>query len=76
MTGSSAVEPLLEAVNRYFALMYDSDVANFDRVFAASAQLHSLRDADLRLLPAQDYKKMLTSGPSPKSKNAPRFQES
>jgi hypothetical protein len=29
----------------------------------------------LRLVPAQDYKKVLGSGPSPKSKNAPRHQE-
>jgi hypothetical protein len=29
----------------------------------------------LRLLPAQDYKRALASGPSPKSKNAPRRQE-
>lgn len=69
------VKPLLEAVDRYFALMYDSDVANFDRVFASSAQLHGVRDAELRLLPAQDYKTILASGTSPKSKNAPRLQE-
>jgi putative lumazine-binding protein len=29
----------------------------------------------LRLLPAQDYRRALASGPSPKSRNAPRQQE-
>jgi len=37
--------------------------------------LHGLRDGNLRLLPAQDYKRALASGPSPKSKDAPRQQE-
>jgi hypothetical protein len=75
MTRSSAIVPLLEAVDRYFALMYDSEMLHFDQVFASSAQLHGLRDAELRLLPAQDYKNLLASGSSPKSKNAPRLQE-
>jgi hypothetical protein len=75
MTESPVVVHLLEAVERYFALMYDSDVSHFDRVFAPSAQLHGFRDAELRILPAPDYRKMLASTPSPKAKNAPRFQE-
>ena len=66
---------LLDAVERYFDLMFDSDVSRFDRVFASSAQLHGLRDGNLRLLPAQDYRNALASGPSPKSKGAPRQQE-
>jgi Putative lumazine-binding len=67
--------PLLEAVERYFALMYDNDVSRFDQVFAPSAQLHGLRDGGLRLIPAADYKQRLASRPSPQSKNAPRLQE-
>jgi hypothetical protein len=55
--------------------MFDSDVSRFDQVFASSAQLHGLRDDNLRLLPAQDYKAALAAGPSPKTKNAPRLQE-
>jgi hypothetical protein len=66
---------LLDAVERYFDLMFDNDVSRFDHVFAASAQLHGLRDGNLRLLSAQDYLKVLAAGPSPKSKNAPRQQE-
>jgi Putative lumazine-binding len=66
---------LLAAVERYLDLMFDNDVSRFDEIFAPSAQLHGLRDGDLHLLPAQDYKKALASRPSPKSKNAPRQQE-
>ena len=75
MPDRSTCHSLLDAVERYFDLMFDSDVSRFDQVFAPSAQLHGLRDANLRLLPAQDYKKTLASGPSAKSKNAPRQQE-
>jgi hypothetical protein len=67
--------PLLAAVDRYFDLMFDNDISRFDDVFASSAQLHGLQDGNLRLLPAQDYKKALASRPSPQSKNAPRLQE-
>jgi Putative lumazine-binding len=66
---------LLAAVERYLDLMFDNDVSRFDEVFAPSAQLHGLRDGELRLLRAQDYKEALASRPSPKSKNAPRQQE-
>jgi hypothetical protein len=66
---------LLDAVERYFDLMFDSEVSRFDQIFASSAQLHGLRDGNLRLLPAQEYKNALASGPSPKSRNAPRQQE-
>jgi hypothetical protein len=67
--------PLLAAVDRYFDLMFDNDVSRFDEVFAPSAQLHGLRDGQLRLLPAAEYKASLASRPSPKSSNAPRRQE-
>ena len=70
-----APAPLLEAVERYLTLMYDCDVARFDEVFAPSAQLHGLRDGELRLIPAADYRNNLASRPSPQSKNAPRLQE-
>jgi Putative lumazine-binding len=75
MTDNASLQSLLQAVGRYFDLMFDADVSRFDRVFASSAQLHGLRDANLRLLPAQDYKAMLAAGASPKSKGAPREQE-
>src|ERR1043166_2855134 len=75
MTESPHLAPLLEAVECYFTLMYDNDVSQFDRVFAPTAQLHGFRDAELRVLPVRDYRTMLASTPSPKSKNAPRLQE-
>jgi Putative lumazine-binding len=75
MTDRATHHALHDAIGRYFDLMFDSDVSRFDRVFASSAQLHGLRDGNLRLLPALDYKSALASGVSPKSKNAPRQQE-
>ena len=54
MTESPNLAPLLEAVERYFTLMYDSDASQFDRVFAPMAQLHGFRDAELRILPVGD----------------------
>jgi Putative lumazine-binding len=75
MPDHSTCQSLLGAVERYFDLMFDNDVSRFDQVFASSAQLHGLRDGDLRLLPAQDYRNALASGSSPKSKSAPRQQE-
>jgi hypothetical protein len=68
-------QSLLDAVERYFDLMFDNDVTHFDQIFASSAQLHGLRDGNLRLLPAAEYKAMLGSTPSPASKSAPREQE-
>lgn len=75
MPDHSTCQSLLNAVERYFDLMFDSDVSRFDQVFSKSAQLHGLRDGHLRLLPAQDYKNALVSRPSPKARNAPRLQE-
>jgi hypothetical protein len=75
MPNPSTFHSLMDAIERYFDLMFDCDVSRFDQVFAPSAQLHGLRDGNLRLLPAQDYKNALASAPSPKSKNAPRQQE-
>jgi hypothetical protein len=70
-----AAKTLLDAVERYFALMCDNDTSRFEQVFAPSAQLHGLRDGELQLIPAADYRKRLDSRPSPQSKNAPRLQE-
>jgi hypothetical protein len=75
MPDITACEPLLAAIERYFETMYDSDLDRFDRVFAATAQLHGLRDGALRVLPASEYRRLLAAQPSPKSKAAPRQQE-
>lgn len=75
MSDAAVFHSLLGAVERYFDLMFDGDVSRFDKVFAPSAQLHGLQGGNLRLLPAQDYRKALSAGASPKSRNAPRRQE-
>ena len=75
MTEQPSPAPLLEAVERYLALMYDCDVSRFDQVFAPTAQLHGLRDGKLNLISAADYRKRLSERTSPQSKNAPRHQE-
>ena len=75
MPDHATCHSLLDAVERYFDLMFDCDVSRFEGVFASSAQLHGLRDGNLRLLPAHEYRNALASGPSPKFKNAPRQQE-
>jgi hypothetical protein len=75
MTDAASHKSLIAAVEKYFETMFDSEVGRFDQVFAPSAQLHGLRDGNLRILPAAEYRKLLASNPSPKSKNAPRQQE-
>ena len=75
MPDTMTTKSLLDAVERYFDLMFDGDVERFDQVFAGTAQLHGLRDGNLRLLPAKEYKTALASRGSPKAKNAPRYQE-
>ncbi len=72
MTEHVAPESLLRAVQRYFDLMYDCDVSNFDRVFRSSAQLHGFRDGQMTVWPAETYKDILSKRQSPKSRNAPR----
>ena len=75
MSELSTCQSLLDAVERFFELMFVNDLSRFDHVFARSAQLHGLRDGDLRVLSAPDYRKALASAAPPKSKNAPRQQE-
>ena len=66
---------LLDAVERYFETMFDCNLARFDQVFAPTAQLHGLRDGQIRVLPVAEYRRLLASTPSPDSKKAPRQQE-
>jgi Putative lumazine-binding len=75
MTDTASQQALVATVERYFEMMFDSDVGKFDDVFAPTAQLHGLRDQNLRVLPAAEYRKMLATNASPKSKGAPRLQE-
>ena len=75
MTSQSGVDGLLRAVREYFDLMYASDVSRFDRVFRPTAQLHGLRDGEMRMLTAQAYREILARAPSPQSQGAPREEE-
>ena len=75
MSEHPVAAPLLEAVERYLALMYDCDISRFDQVFAPSAQLHGLRDGQLQIIGAAEYRQRLAARASPQSKNAPRLQE-
>lgn len=75
MSDAATHKALIAAVDQYFEMMFDSDVGRFDRVFAPTAHLHGLRDGNLRILQAAEYRNLLASNPSPRSKNAPRQQE-
>ena len=75
MIEQPALQGLTEAVQRYFDLMYDSDLSRFDRVFCPTAQLHGLRDGKLTMWPAETYREALASRPSPRSVGAPREEQ-
>jgi hypothetical protein len=75
MTETTAHGALLAAASQYLEMMYDGDLSRFDAVFAPTAQLHGVQDAQVRVLPAGEYRRLLSSRPSPKSKKAPRQQE-
>ena len=75
MIDHSAVPDLTQAVQRYFDLMYDSDTSRFDQVFRPTAQLHGLQKGELTMWPAQKFKEVIESRPSPQSQNAPREEE-
>jgi hypothetical protein len=66
---------LMIAVARYFDLMHEADVSTFDSIFRPTAQLHGLRNGQMRMLSASEYKALLAAGPSPKSKGAPRQEQ-
>ena len=64
------IADLNAALERYFDLMYDCDVANFDKVFAATAQLHGFREGEMTCWPAAQYKEVLAGRTSPKASGA------
>jgi hypothetical protein len=66
---------LIQAVQRYFDLMYDGDTSRFDRVFRTTTQLHGFQGEQMTMWPAAKYKEVLAGRPSPKSVNAPRQEE-
>jgi len=68
----SDTSSLTQAVQRYFDLVYDGDVARFDQVFRPTAQLHGYWNGEMTLLSAQAFKESLVNRPTPKSLNARR----
>ncbi len=68
-------QELTEAVQLYLDLMYDCDVAKFDRVFASTSQLHGFRDGKMTCWPAAQYKEVLAGRKSPKAVGAPREEQ-
>jgi hypothetical protein len=75
MPDEASRNDLFAAVQRYFDLMYDSDVAQFDQVFHDSAQLHGFREGAMAVWSAAKFRDVLASRPSPKSLHAPRREE-
>jgi hypothetical protein len=63
------------SVQRYFDLMYDSDISCFERVFRSSAQVHGFREGGMVMWTANEFRDLIAGRPSPKSLNAPRREE-
>lgn len=66
---------LIEAVQKYFDIIYDCDTSRFDQVFRSTVQLHGFRDGQMVAWPAQVYRDILDKRQSPKSLNAVRADE-
>lgn len=66
------VHEMTSALEKYFDLMYDCDVQNFDAVFAGTAQLHGFREGEMQCWPAAKYKDVLAGRTSPKTQGASR----
>ena len=56
---NSAPKDLVDAVQRYFDLMYDCDVSKFYNVFTSTAQLHGFRDGKMTRWTASEYEGVL-----------------
>lgn len=69
---TSLINEMSAALEKYFDLMYDCNVQNFDAVFATTAQLHGFREAQISCWPAAQYKEVLAGRTSPKAQGAPR----
>jgi Putative lumazine-binding len=71
----SCLASLMEALHKYFNLMYDCDTSNFDEVFRPTAHLHGFRDGEMKAWSTEVYKDILNKRQSPKSQNAARKDE-
>ena len=66
------IAELIAALQKYFNLMYDSDIENFDEVFSPTARLHGYRDGEMVRWSAGEYKEVLRSRRSPLAAGSPR----
>jgi len=71
-SGMNAIDELIDAIQKYFNLMYDGDIADFADVFGPTAQLHGYRDGKMVCWPAAEYKEVLKARQSPLSQGSPR----
>src|SRR5262245_21536994 len=69
---TACLTTLMEAVQRYFDLMYDCDTSRFEDVFCTTVRLHGFLDGEVRAWSAEVYKDILNRRQSPESQNAPR----
>ena len=72
---NTQTQALSDAVQLYLDLMYDCDVSKFDKVFAATSQLHGFRDGQMQCWPANHYKQVLAGRTSPKALGAVREEQ-
>ena len=72
---NTQIQALSDAVQRYCDLMYDCDVSKFDKVFAATSQLHGFRDGQMHCWPAAQYKQVLAGRTSPQTLGALREEQ-
>jgi hypothetical protein len=68
----NGIDELIDAIQKYFNLMYDCNIANFAEVFSPVAQLHGYRDGKMLCWPAAEYKEVLKARQSPLSLGSPR----
>jgi hypothetical protein len=68
----NAIDSLIDAIQKYFDLMYDCDIAKFADVFSPTAQLHGYRDGKMVCWPVAEYKEILKGRQSPLSLGSPR----
>src|SRR5262245_29096284 len=72
---ATCIASLMQAVQRYFDLMYDCDTSHFHDVFYSTVQLHGFRDGEMKAWSAEVYRDILNQRQSPKSQHAARQEE-
>ncbi len=68
----NAIDELIEAIQKYFDLIHDCNVAHFAEVFSPTAQLHGYRGGKMVCWSAAEYKEELKARQSPLSQGSPR----